>query len=114
MLCCIVMVFSALAEYGLILWIKFHDDRMNTLYSLNKTKYSGESRQFPPAKKYSSSVNAWVKDENENTQNTNNAPNNDSHFRIKTFDLRKIDRISLIIFPFFFVIFNVVYWSIFF
>jgi hypothetical protein len=101
---CIVMVFLALLEYGLILWIKFK--RINGFKSncLMQTKPDSASTKIQHPYQ-----NERTEIDMKNVHNSS-IQTPQSTEQCSTFNERIIDKIAIIVFPISFVVFNIVHW----
>ena len=108
---CILMVFSALMEYGLILWIKFYGYK-----KIVANCPPNENEHFCKCKILHSTDhvggNDWTRNEVGDILNNemSNSTNNVRTTPIERFDVKTIDKVSIIIFPISFIVFNIVYW----
>ena len=117
---CILNVFLALSEYGLILFIKFQRGR-----SLSKsTCLNHQSQKIKLDVRPKGSKSGYVDNLSRNELKNNGTDNGLDRSVIQTsndatnrcgqcVDLTKIDIVSMVVFPTSFLVFNVVYWSMF-
>ena len=111
--CCIFMVFLALLEYGLILWMRCKPKHGLT----NKThqpaipNFANQERPASANNK-TATRNKWVVEKSEiNSKNTFNFnPNWDNRENDYPNNETILDQISIIIFPTSFIAFNIWYW----
>ena len=100
------MVFLALLEYGLILWIKFR--RINGFVCQGQMETTPDSTSTKSQRTYQ---NNWIEHDRKSIQ-TPSVQTPQSMLQSSTFNERIIDKISIIAFPLSFVVFNIVYWSL--
>ena len=110
------MVFLALLEYGLILWIKCQ--RKHGFVPISPSSENEDSDNTKhTASKASNAIFHNTKKKNRMdiiSKNTIRISNTTAVIRnLGSFDVKIIDKISIILFPLSFVVFNVLYWCTF-
>ena len=101
-----VMVFLALLEYGLILWIKFKHFNGFVIHGQVQT-----TPDLTSTKSQDTCLNNWKENDMKNIQMSSIHTLQNTPQR-STFNVRIIDKFSIIVFPLSFVVFNIVYWGI--
>ena len=109
------MVFMALLEYGLILWMRF-DSWTNIFTNRNgkateKTKLN-QSKQSS-ATSISNIKNNWTLDEDDACPKTICSTHQNKDIERERYREKLFDKISMIVFPTTFFVFNIWYWMTF-
>ena len=107
---CIVMVFLALLEYGLILWIKFsHINGLPKYHQMQRRSDSACSENTTSTKIKHTYKSNWTENNMQSDQKSNICTDQ-SKPQNRISRERMIDKISIIVFPLSFVVFNIMYW----
>ena len=111
---CIVMVFLALLEYGLILWMRCnrnHGFTNKPINNLNTTeKHLVNKERSRSAKSIKTATNKWIVDNYDSHLRENIHSSQYVDEQNETNNEKLLDKISIIIFPTSFIAFNIWYW----
>ena len=111
---CIVMVFLALLEYGLILWMRCNRNHCFTnkpINNLNTTeKHLVNKERSRSAKSIKTATNKWMVDNYDSHLRENIHSSQYMEEQNETSNEKLLDKISIIIFPTSFIAFNIWYW----
>ena len=108
------MVFLALLEYGLILWMRCNRNQGCTnkpINNLNTTEtHITNKDRSRSAKSIKNPTNKWMVDNDDSYSRNNIHSNQYMNERNETSNEKLLDKISIIIFPTSFIAFNIWYW----
>ena len=109
------MVFMALLEYGLILWMRF--DSWTNIFTNRNGKTTEKAKSNKSKQSLTTSLSAiknnWTLDKDEACLNTIYNTHQNKDIERERYREKLFDKISIIVFPTTFVVFNIWYWMTF-
>ena len=109
------MVFMALLEYGLILWMRF--DSWTNIFTNRNGKTTEKAKSNKSKQSLTTSLSAiknnWTLDKDEACLKTIYNTHQNKDIERERYREKLFDKISIIVFPTTFVVFNIWYWMTF-